>query len=524
WDKSLNVPAYGLAKQNDSIWYTSKNALHLVTNRQTQNFVFPADKIVNPLLEIVPGGNFLWLRTVSHLYNFNIQTKEFNSIELNRGDLLLNDLLLNEQTLWIASSSGLIKYNLITGNSCLFNKNNGTLQTEILDLAIDTSENVIWLAHSNGATKLKVSTSCEPESGDFTFHINLSSVMFNSSNIALIADTIIDLRDNKISFYVDALDYKRRDSVTFSYKLYKQSTIIQSDSTDRTGIIHFTNLDPGEYSLVLNGNNGIVESSNKVRYQFKIYRPFYLRSWFFIILFALGIGIISLIIVVISRRFRRIEENKLKIKREQLILEHKSLAALMNPHFIFNTLNSIQYFLRNSDQDSAINYITKFSKLIRINFESARKSQVSLHQEIKALELYTYFEKRRLEFSFSFEIIMDPGIRQRNFYVPSLIIQPFVENAIWHGIASVENAIITVDIGLHNEILTVCVCDNGIGFDFTKPISEKSAAIKLARNRIEVLAQMIKCKEEVGVFIENQWPENEKNKGTKVTIKLPIIN
>jgi LytS/YehU family sensor histidine kinase/Tfp pilus assembly protein PilF len=250
---------------------------------------------------------------------------------------------------------------------------------------------------------------------------------------------------------------------------------------------------------------------------------------------AYGI-ILALIIIAVVFFFlfnrRRIRKKQL-LERVNFEIQLKALSEQMNPHFIFNSLNSIMEFIRTSEKEAALKYLTKFSRLIRLVLESSGKESVVLMHEIELLKLYMELENLRFGGIFTYEIHIDKAIDLYNAEIPPLIIQPFIENSILHGI---QNKLkidqppnyagkITVDLALQGEFLNCIIRDNGIGrkraleLKSKKLLNHQSLGMRITNNRLSLLTQN-KCKIE-WVDLED---ENHEALGTEVRILIPLID
>jgi len=184
-----------------------------------------------------------------------------------------------------------------------------------------------------------------------------------------------------------------------------------------------------------------------------------------------GIVVIALVILFILYSGRRRAREKLRITE----LEQKALRAQMNPHFIFNSLNSIQRLYIEGKEDLANDYMADFSNLLRRILENSSMDRVSLKEELSSTSLYLDLEKMRTDNVFDYQIVVDPTIDQLNSFVPPLILQPFVENSIWHGIVPKgEQGLITIQIKKSGESDLECIlADNGIGI--AESMNQKSS-------------------------------------------------
>ncbi|MBX3255866.1 MAG: histidine kinase [Chitinophagaceae bacterium] len=208
--------------------------------------------------------------------------------------------------------------------------------------------------------------------------------------------------------------------------------------------------------------------------------------------------------------------------------EMLALRAQMNPHFIFNCLNSINRYIVKSDQATASLYLTRFAKLIRLILDNSNSKSITLANELQALSLYMEMESIRFEKKFTYSIECDDAINTEVTYVPPLIIQPYVENAIWHGLLHKETAgHLWVRISKKRSDLLQCIIeDDGIGREKARELKSKSAStkkslgMKLTENRLGLLSTHFSS--EAMVEIEDLQDENGEAKGTKVILNIPV--
>lgn len=217
------------------------------------------------------------------------------------------------------------------------------------------------------------------------------------------------------------------------------------------------------------------------------------------------------------RKRQRIKQNQkeLLFKAKISDTELKALRLQMNPHFIFNSLNSISDYIQKNDIQKADYYLSKFAKLMRGILENSEEKEIPIADELKMLELYMTLEASRLNNKFTYEIKIDDYIDIENTYIPPLILQPFVENSIWHGLAhkEVEGKII-IEITKENSMLNCIVEDNGLGRDSNESSNRKSYGMKITKDRLEVLNKLKNTNASVNLI--------DLEKGTRVEIKLPL--
>lgn len=181
---------------------------------------------------------------------------------------------------------------------------------------------------------------------------------------------------------------------------------------------------------------------------------------FRIIVFSLVVVAIILIVLLIIKTLK----NRERIKQKLLEAEKKALLSQMNPHFIFNSLNSIQHYIIQKDAENANLYLAKFAQLIRRILDNSKKRQISLREEIDTLMLYLNLEKLRFEDRFEFELIKSKDLDQNEIMIPPMLTQPFVENAIWHGLMPLSGkGLLKINFKRTGHLLKISIVDNGVG-------------------------------------------------------------
>jgi LytS/YehU family sensor histidine kinase len=213
-------------------------------------------------------------------------------------------------------------------------------------------------------------------------------------------------------------------------------------------------------------------------------------------------------------------------KRQLLLAEKRSLLSQMNPHFIFNSLNSIQHFIIQNDQFQANNYLTNFSGLIRKILDNSKKNLIPLNEEIASLSLYLSMEQLRFENGFEYQLIKDNQIDYFETMIPPMLIQPLVENAIWHGLMPLKTmGSLTISFTSTGDYFTCLIEDNGIGREKSALVKNKkephaSLGILNIQERIELINKMIKKK--IYMVITDLRQADGTAAGTAVKIVLPI--
>jgi anti-sigma regulatory factor (Ser/Thr protein kinase) len=336
---------------------------------------------------------------------------------------------------------------------------------------------------------------------------------------------------NNVSFELDGISLSDHPGLRFQYRLDGLETGWSPLNTSTT--VAFSSLPAGKYMFQARCADARGRLSDVVSIAFEI-RPAFYKTWWFIIFIGLSIAII--IVLLFRFRLKRLreqnEKEKLEFKSRLLTLEQRSLNASMNRHFIFNSLNSIQYFINTQDRLSANRFLTNFAKLIRKNLDSSEEGNVvTLEQELERLNLYLSLESMRFKDRFEYKISCEDGIDQETVAIPAMILQPFVENSIIHGILPNEEVkgMIDVQIRKTGEILEIIIRDNGIGIDNSRQSKSqiegdhKSQGMDITTKRIELLNRLSDKHFEIIGPRQLENPDRSIN-GTEVILKITIQN
>ena len=294
-----------------------------------------------------------------------------------------------------------------------------------------------------------------------------------------------------------------------------------------------SNLPSGDFVLKVRALNseGLISEIYKI--PITITPVFYKTWWFYSLLVLLVFGaIFGFFTLRLNRERAKNYREKLEFKSRLLVLEQQSLNASMNRHFIFNSLNSIQYFINTQDRISANRYLTNFAKLIRKNLDSSTEenNRVALSEEVERLELYLSLESMRFRNRFEFEINVDE-IDTEQVMVPAMLLQPFVENSIIHGILPDETkkGKITIEMKRVQNHLEISIEDNGIGIDFSlnkkKVIfgDHRSQGMEITSKRFDLLKKLSHQDFDMEGPVQI-YDSNRLIKGTRVLLKIPLEN
>jgi tetratricopeptide (TPR) repeat protein len=243
-----------------------------------------------------------------------------------------------------------------------------------------------------------------------------------------------------------------------------------------------------------------------------------------------GSGFIALTALLIISRYRFKSRQRLEAMNHKISeLNQTNLRQQMNPHFIFNTLNSIQYYVFQNDKISSNNYMTKFASLIRKTLENSRHTEISIKEELDALHLYLELEELRFKEKFEWTIRVDEEIDTLAYKIPTMLIQPYVENAITHGLINKENGkgFLNVELQLQNDQIHCIIEDNGIGRAKAMEIKQQkngqhhSMGTNITESRLKLVNELYG--KSMSVLYTDLMDSNGESAGTKVEINIPII-
>jgi signal transduction histidine kinase len=327
--------------------------------------------------------------------------------------------------------------------------------------------------------------------------------------------------ENNISILYDLIQLGSNGSSMLRYRLSTASEK-WDELPGTTGQLNFASLSPGNYEIEFQGfAKGLY--SNLQRVQFRIIPPWWQRPAYLIGLGLLGFSLITLFVSAREQRKRKMEQIRTQLAQSQM----KSLRSQMNPHFIFNILNAVQGFIYAGRKSDAAAYLSDFSTLMRKTLELSDETSISLKEELDLLRLYVSLELPRFEDEVDFKLEVQENIDQEGIKLPSLLIQPFVENALRHGLMHKEGAkTLLVNITLlQPETLEIRITDNGIGRAASEKINKKrknhrSFATNAIFSRIDLINRFLK--KPIQIQIEDVL-KDDRIQGTIVIIRVPVF-
>ena len=374
----------------------------------------------------------------------------------------------------------------------------------------------LYIASDDGLTIIP-----EVSINEITTHTPIpyfQSILINDKETDPSGRELVIRGNNKITFNFSCINYSSTP-ILYSYRLKGMDTT-WTTGTSRNVVYH--NLSRGNYVFQLRVRKPSAGWSKAVEWKVTVRAQFWQHPLFFIALFVICAGVLILLII----RRKNIQIKSRELDHQLITLEQKALQSMMNPHFIFNSLGSIQNYLLQKKSGEAGLYLSQFARLIRRNLYAINASSINLEEEIDRLKNYLDLEKLRMDNKFDYIIDADEKLEADEILIPSMIIQPFVENAIWHGISTLaEKGLITIKFRKMDEkSLKIIIKDNGVGMKKSRSYTSEGEkhihmGIEMTRRRLELLGK----KYSIDTSIECcEVSPGLPNPGTRIVLVVPV--
>lgn len=338
----------------------------------------------------------------------------------------------------------------------------------------------------------------------------------------------LSYRKNFLTIYFSAKAYTVPEGVRFRYRLYDFD-----DWNEVKGgqFANYTNIPPGHYVFQLQAaNNEGVWNENILEMPFHIITPWWLTWWFRIGILLLLAGIIYSVYKNRINQIKKKEKLKTRYEKKLANVEMTALLAQMNPHFLFNSLNSIDSYIIKNESGKASEYLNNFARLMRLILQSSRSNYTSLKDEIEMLDLYLQMEALRFKDKFQYEINVSEVLNTSSIVIPPMLVQPYVENAIWHGLMHKNDGIqgkVEIIISEQENKLICIIQDNGIGREKAAQIKarkpgnhKRSMGMQITKDRIDLINKLYNTN--ATVTITDLQDNAGKPTGTRVELSIPF--
>lgn len=448
----------------------------------------------------------------------------------------------NNGNIWFHTDRSILELNIVTGQFITMSETDGFQKQDFDMLPFvdkDARGDIYYCSELFGVgfNKINPANFISNASSVYLISLTINDKAFPLKASINYTDTLT-LAYNQAKIAIDAgiIDFYSRGKSRIRYKLEKKGSHEEWQYASYYYTIRYESLEPGNYQLVMQASNASNTFNGPVKTIFININPAFWNTWWFRIPAILFIITISYRIIRwrVKEKFRlRLERSEREkeiseIKRETAELEMKALRAQMNPHFIFNSLNSINRFILQNNRQQASEYLTKFSRLVRLILQNSQASLINLESELESLSLYLELESVRFDNRFVYKITVPQDLDIEILKIPPLIIQPYAENAIWHGLMhKEEKGQLDIEISQEDEHLYFKITDNGIGRKKAAELASKNATkhksmgLKITSDRIAMLQKSNGAESPVK-FIDLENPDGSVA-GTEVIIKMPLI-
>ena len=478
--------------------------------------------------------------------------------------------------LYFGSFDGVYVYNPAAGKTSLISESNGFSSDLVYVMAFDSACENLYIGTNQGVNRLdvkeylhsgKISIKqfgqqeglssletnsngiCRDPDGTFWFgtvnglvhfdprslHVNHVESRTSITNIRIFYNDTVLSPKSRLPYYLNNISFEYigvclTNSEKVRYKFMLEGYDKTWSPETKESFARYSNLAPNDYVFkVISCNNEGLWNQEPASFAFSITPPVWRTWWFRISISAAAIVLIVIFSRVRTESIRRKEAEKLNTEIQMANNELKALRAQMDPHFIFNSLSSIQSFIMSKDEESALRYLNKFAKLMRMILSNSEKPSVTIREEVDALKLYLELEALRWDNKFDFTVTTDPIIEVDFHKIPSMLIQPYVENAILHGVVPKETGRGRIEVAItQNDTHIICtIFDNGIGRKRSGELrktsgqqAHESMGMKITSDRLEVLNRIQHS--DLSVKISDPEDAAGNSLGTKVEIFIPI--
>ena len=463
------------------------------------------------------GDNWLWLGE-KNLFGVN-----------GRGDTLMSDANLFEQNrinsiypiadsvLLLGTTNGLYYFQwnpdqlIYQGR---FTKFQGLPDSDVRE--VDFWNDSLWVVTKRGVVKLPIDEILKAKETQ-PLRVQIKGIWIDNQLHSVREDLVAEGRIENLRIKLSAFNFSQQGGIVFEYRL-RDGFAWQSITSNE---LQMASLGPGVYPIQFRvraiGNHE--DTVTKLRVEVLPY--WWQRGW--VLVMGLGLLVIMIIALVQWRVYRIKKRAQQALEMSEL--ELKALKAQMSPHFIFNVLSSIQRFILANDPGPANEYLTKFSRLTRIVLNHSDRTTVKLSEEIQSLQLYVELEQLRLNNQFAFELLIDEVLNPEVVEIPPLMLQTFVENAIWHGLSPVtEGGRLEIVFSKNGHFLNIIIRDNGIGRAAAQKRNPRAGISKgsiLTTQKLAVLNKTL-YEGQALLHIRDRFHDDGTAAGTEVIIELPL--
>ena len=404
---------------------------------------------------------------------------------------LIDHLLVHNGEIWCSTSKGISRIKFDRDGKRIENihASDGLVSESVNDLII--LRDTLYVASNSGISFFNINRygvkSVPPP-------VSITGVLVNNKPYSVHESKELSHDQNDVRISFTGVSYRSRQDISYEYTLLCGKDTISGGASGRE--IEFLSLSPGSYSFKVSAINKSGEvSSFPAEFDFVVQPAYWQTLWFKLVILVL---VLLLIFYLYRRQIRKVEE-RYEYERRQASLQLVAIRAQMNPHFIFNVMNSIRNYMQNHDLKSAEKYLVSFSKLVRYTLDKSDMQVITLEEEVAALKNYIELEMQQFDQGFDFELRVEEGLDLSDYDLPSLLLQPFVENSIKHGLRMMKDpGKLLLEIRRNGSGLDIGIEDNGVGISKSALLKEskedghKSRGMQIIFERIEAFNKAYK--------------------------------
>ncbi|MBL7812112.1 MAG: histidine kinase [Bacteroidetes bacterium] len=520
--------AFGLAvnRQEPAVYTSATDGLFRLTPAGKTRILWQGRDIYSK--SMVMNGNVLYCATDHGL--FIIQGEKVTKTITQKDGLQDNRIYkvkYQQDMLLLLSQKGLDVYDPDNGQVWSFGEHNGIAGQEIMDMCL--AQGRIYLGTSQGLVSFALTNTGMDEVAPKMY---INRLVAGSRNFLPLSQIIqLEPSENTVRIAFNGLHFKSGSNLRYEYRLLGYADTAWLIRQGMEPELVYNHLPPGKYIFQVRARSYSGLLSHTATCTFYISSPWYKTWWFYALVVVLALGSVWLYNRITIRRKQAAGEVLLereKLDKELQVSQLQALKMQMNPHFMFNALNSIQEFILTNEKRLANQYLGKFSDLMRMTLDMSQEEKVLLADEIKLLNLYLDLEKLRFGGDLQTEIVLDESINPEEIYIPGMLIQPYVENALKHGLLHRKgNKKLSLRFaGKNNERVLSCVVeDNGIGRERSSQIREirnkshRSFATGATQRRLDLLNAG--RKNAIAVDIQDLKEASGEAAGTRVVMEIP---
>ncbi len=510
-----NIKSFAYSREPSKLYVSSTTGLYAYDDNLKQEVKLPnGNSVYGTELQLDDLGR-LWVSTVSNgLLCFDGDKLVHQVAE----EFRLSDFELDGQKIWVVSTDGLVKVDITSGETELFNKLDGLPSNSVNDIVVKNG--TVWLATNKGLVSLPTDLTSVNSTVP---RLEIAGISVNHKPVSELES--LSYQQNNVAFELSPIAFRNRGKAAVHYRLFGLSDEWKKVPVSQANAVSFLALRAGDYTFEVKLlNEDGIESERLIR-SFSISPPFWQTWWFYVLLAGSTILLVSGIFLFRIREIRKRD----RVQHDLRASELTALKAQMNPHFVFNALNSIQDYILLNQTELANDYLGKFARLMRKTLDQSQQHTVTLSEEIDLLKLYLELEAIRFEEEFEYHVNVDENLNTEQIEIPSMIVQPFVENAIKHGLLhKKDDRKLLVDFKMTENVLECRIEDNGIGLEASKqlnakrPKTHRSFGTGAVKKRLDLLNEG--RKERISVEMKDMTDRAAGVSGTHVLLRIPILN